>query len=473
MTELSQSLEKIKSRWMVGGSAAEQAPPELRVCLGGADDPELALLAITAQAGIVAFRSAPSAELTPYAALPELPLPTLPEQHRSIFRRIFALQKISNEQSNLLLHFLASRGYVTHPADFMPSRFDDLPACYGPWNGWDEREAVVSNLELSEEAWDHFLPGERVNALFDMRRQDAGKARSLIEAKAEQLPAEQRLRVIQCLGQNLSQGDIPFLEKLVGSDRSQKVQALATAFLARLGRNLDEAENAQELADFHQAGKKGLINRKTIVSARKLKTAAQRARRSELYEIVSLPGLAAALQMDPDALIASWQFGEDVMDASFCGLVARTGSDGQLSACVDRVLSEKSAAADTLPPLLERLSAEDRKRHLPKILAKEEHGFDTALSCMHGYLGTIGTADLEKAPFLTELLAAIRAQADDEKKTGQTALIQEALFQLGLMADPVAAQASINTFLTAGMSRADAALLILQLNAALTPGDPS
>ncbi len=474
MTDLLQALDAIKSRWMVGGTAIEQMPPEFRGALDGTDSPELALLAITAQAGLIALRPAPAGELSPFPALPKLDLPTLPDPLRATFRRFFSLQKISAEQADLLLHFIAGRGYTVHPSDHMPSRFELLPSCYGPWESWSEQETRMRPDEgLTEQSWDDYLPAERLHSLSELRRSDPAAARTLIEAKAEGLAADQRLRVIGALETGLSPEDAAYLEGLRQSDRSGKVQALATALLARLGVVPEEGESARELADFHEVGKKGLINRRTAVSARKLKTGAQKTRRSELYEIVSLPGFAAALALSPETLISSWQFGNSQDDAAFCAMVGRTGSQAVVLALADRILSESSAFTGALNPLLERMTAEERWQRLPAVLKKEPDSLVTALRFAEGNLGRLGMNTLAQAPRLKSLVKTVKAVAEGEAKNAQTAALQTELFQLGLIADQAAARDLVQTITEAGMSRADAALLMLQFNAALTPGDPS
>jgi len=470
MTDLQQTLDRIKSRWMVGGSAVDQASPELKAVADLADIPDLALLAVAAQAGQVAFRPAPAVGLTPLPVLPRLGLPVLPERHRPAFRRFFKLSKISTDEANLLLQFLACRGYTVHPADYMPARFDDLPPCYGPWEGWGDQESRTLKVELGEDSWDDFPPAERVNALRELRQRDGTAARDLIAAKVVSMPAEQRFKVIAVLETGLHQDDTAFLERLRQNDRSAKVQALAAAFLARLGAVLDEAESAKELADFLEVGNKGLINRKTTVKTRKLKTGAQKARRTELFETVSLPGLAEALGVAEEALVSSWQFGNFREDSEFCGLVARTGAIPLVSALTDRVLSDTSASAETLHALLDRLGPEDKWQRLPALLEKDPSVLPTAMRCAGDNLGRLGLRTLASSHFLKALLKSAGDQAADTAKTNQSAHFQTQLFQLGLLADQEAAQNLVQSFIQADMSRSDPALLMLQFNAALAPG---
>ncbi|MHA7773782.1 DUF5691 domain-containing protein [Roseibium sp. M-1] len=470
MTDLQQALDRIKSRWMVGGSAVDQASPELKAVADLADIPDLALLAVAAQAGQVAFRPAPAAGLTPLPVLPRLELPMLPERHRPAFRRFFKLSKISTDEAALLLQFLACRGYTVHPADYMPPRFDDLPPCYSPWEGWGEPEVQAVKEDLGEHSWDDYLPRERLYALQELRERDGTAARDLIAAKVVSMPAEQRCKVIAVLETGLHQDDTAFLETLRQNDRSAKVQALAAALLARLGAVLDEAETAKELADFLEVGKKGLINRKTIVNTQKLKTGAQKTRRTELFGIVSMPGLAEAVGLTAEALVSGWQLGSLREDAEFCSLVARTGALPLVSALTNRVLSETSVSTEILLPLLDRLEGKDKWERLPALLEKEPLALQTLMRCADGNLGRLGLPTLASSKFVRSLLESTKAQAADTAKPHQAAQLQTQLFHLGLLADQDAAQNLIQSFIEAEMSRSDPALLMLQFNAALTSG---
>lgn len=472
MTDLLQSLSKIKGRWMVGGSGIDVVPAEIRTSLAAVDQPVLALLAIAAQADQVAFRAAPAGALAPFPSLPKLDLPPLPDACRVLFRRFFTLHKLSDAQKSQLLHFMALRGFTTHPADYMPDRFDDLPACYAPWDNWHERDRELAADTLSEQTWDDFLPAERGHALAALRLKAPKDALQLVEAKADSLPAEQRLKCVAALAAGLSKSDSTYLEKLYHKDRSSKVQALAGALLARLGGILDETENAAELADFHELAKKGLINRKTIVKVRKLKTGAQQARRTELFETVSVPGFAAALGLTAETLVSSWNFGNDRADYEFSCQVARTGSEAAINVLTDRIVSEVSARAGLLQPLLDRLPVADRWRHLPEILRQARDSLDGVLFCAEGNFGCLDGETLVAAPAVKTLLKSVKSEANDDGKSVDPTGRQHMLFQLGLIADQHAAQNLIQLFLEAGKSRTDASLLMLQFNAALTPGDP-
>lgn len=469
MTDLSQTLERIKGRWMVGGAALDQAPDAWRSALAGAANGETALLALAAQAGQIAFRPMPSSQLAPFPSLPRLDLPPLPNDMRSRFRRLLSLLKLPRSQCEHLLWFMASRGFSVHPLDYMPENFEDLPTCYLAWENWEERggEAVS---DLSEDTWDSFLPMERVHALKDMRGRDPAAARALLENKASELNAEHRLKALSVLNVHLGPDDISYLEDLRVNDRSQKVKAFAESLLVRLGKSFDEEENAHELAEFHEATKSGLIMRKSVVRPKKLKTTAQENRRSDLFELVSLGGLAKALGIAADALVAQWQFAEPRNDADFCQMVARTGSDQNVLVLVDRVLSE-IGKLHFLSALRDRLSEDDRLQRLPAVLKLDDEDLEKTLAFASGHLGTLSESLVKQGTAIKETKSRIKAIAKDENARGHEGALRENLFTLGLLVDAPTARLLNDTFIEAGLNRADAALLMLQFNATLISGD--
>jgi len=470
MADLSQSVERIQSRWMVGGSAQEQAPEAWRSLASQTENPDLSLLALVAQAAQVGLRPAPAKGLQPYPSLPKLELPPVPDAQRGLFRRIFLLVKPTREQSDLLLTFLAARGFTSHPSDFMPANMENLPSCYAPWEQWSERQETDLS-ELSAASWDDFMPSERVHALRQIRLNNPSAARDLLEEKAVELPAEQRLRAVQVLEIGLGPNDAPFLNKLLETDRSGKVKALAQSYLARLGLQQDEGEAVSELADFLELGKSGIIRRKVTVRPKKLKTSAQHKRRADLFEAVSLNGLTAALDLDPDIIIAGWQFSNQREDREFFDMVARTGSDDAIRSLMDRILESGEVQVHIIGSLLDRLTPADRWARLPAIMKQDDELMEAVLACARHRLGGLSLDVLSTSPQVKSLIAKIKEQAKSDKAGAYDHVLRPSLFILGLLADPQAASALIDTFIEAGLSRADAALLVLQLNAALPSGD--
>ncbi|MEM9779151.1 MAG: DUF5691 domain-containing protein, partial [Pseudomonadota bacterium] len=351
MDELADRLARMKGRWMTGGAALDQAPDTWRIAAERDEAPDLVLLALAGQASHVIFRPSPGAEFAPAKALPRLSLPPLPDRVRPAFRRILTALKPDPTVMAMILGLMAARGLSAHPADWMPEDVDGLPAAYAPWAQWHSDRDVV---DLTGETWDHLDGAERRREFRALRARDPEAARDLLEAKVAEVPAEQRLKLVAELERGLSEADIPFLQSL-GHDRSQKVQRLATGLLARLGMLADDAVLAEELAAF-LARPKGIFSRGAIGPA-PIKTAAQKARRRELFETVSLGGLAAALDLQSEDIPARWTSKESDLQATagLASLIARTARDELVGPSFDRLLAEECDNLSDLLPLIERL----------------------------------------------------------------------------------------------------------------------
>ena len=138
MHEIERAFSRLKGSWMTGGSALKHAPAPWKPLIDGieATEAELRLVALAGQAAQLAFEATPSQGLSPANDLPQLDKPALPDAIRPRFRRLFSAAKSADRQGALLA-FIARRGYIAHPADWMPSPGDDTaPAVYLPWIAW-------------------------------------------------------------------------------------------------------------------------------------------------------------------------------------------------------------------------------------------------------------------------------------------------------------------------------------------------
>lgn len=459
---------------MLGGGASEAVPEAWRAAVAGDRHPELALLAIAAQADLVALRRRPSGALEHPPVLPALGLPPLPEQHRASFRRLVAVQKSRGEgEIKLILHLMANRGCTVHPADHMPRSFGDLPPVYSRWANWRDRVSAETADMLTEETWDAWWPAERRDALQEMRAFQPDTARALIAARAGDLPAEQRLAAVSTLATGLSAEDADYLRGL-DSDRSGKVRALARALLARLGEAEDDPEALAEFAAYFTVGKRGLIRREVSVTAAKLKTNAQKARRKELSQTISLSGLARALGLDQVAFVQAWEVTRETMHL-VPQMVAETGSDASVAALAARVGTDTGLTPAVMAQVGSRLSPEARKDILPKILAADAPDFIASRTWAAGQFGRVPLKALTGTKPYAELRARVlQAAKSGASQTGDGYVLPNGLFSLGLLADPAAAQAILADLAQAGLFAADPALGLLAFNAKLpipTAGD--
>ncbi|MEO0915221.1 MAG: DUF5691 domain-containing protein, partial [Pseudomonadota bacterium] len=192
---------------------------------------------------------------------------------------------------------------MAHPFDWLPPKdVEGFPDIYIPLAAWAAEAEETEATTLTEESWDAHFPAERRAAMEALRRTDPDTARTLLEAKAAGLPAEERHRLIQTLATGLSEADQPFLETLAASDRSGKVKATATRLLARLG-VAGDGEAAAELAAFLEITSTGLLRRKPLLAFRKKLNDVQQNRAQTLFGSVPLAQLAIALDLTPEALI--------------------------------------------------------------------------------------------------------------------------------------------------------------------------
>ena len=449
MDEIVQQLDALKARWMTGGAVSGAGPAAWQ------DLDALSQLALAGQFQRVAMRPADPGTATPRPDLPELDQPPLPEALRPQLRRVLDTKEVPVVQ---VIRLITTRGYGVNPIDWMPKPGDaDLPALYEPWRDWLAGHVTVA-AELNAETWEDFAPGRRYQELTRLHRDSPEAARTLVVAIAPTLAAEQRLRLLQCLRPSLSAADAELLSGFL-TDRSSKVQALVKTQLARLGAGLDaDGEAVAQIADFVELAKAGILSRRRVVTARALKTTAQRTRRSKVFADVPLTALAGVLGLGPDEVIEAWDFGE--ADEDFCVLVAASGTDAQVQRLIDRAYE----AGLFLPrPLLERLDDATRLRLALRVLETDDVFLTQTREWITAPDGTVGWEAVSRMKALPQLVQ----QAVEAEHRHQEAFVAQALAFLGLLVDRDAATRLIETLTTAGVMAVDPRLTLLRLNAAL------
>lgn len=473
--EEQEALARMRDCWFAGGTAFPLAPEPWRNLAAPNDPPtrEIVLLALAGQAFQVGHRPAPPNFLA-NVPLPDLSLPVMPDAARQVFR---ATLKDFDQHglSERLLGFVASRGFVAHPLDWMPKgATTEAPDVYAPWVDWiarREADQAMPEDRLSAENWDAFFPAARRSELSRMRVHDPEAARTLLAAKAGGEPAEVRLRLIQIMQTNLQADDRPYLETLLG-DRSGKVKSLAAHLLARLGVGIgDDAEKAaahEELAEFLEA-KKSLILRKRKLAPRALKTAAQERRRAALFELCILRDLAGRLDTDEAGFIEAWTFGaDDDVDALLVTLVARTASDAVLPVMMKCMIAAGRDALAHAAPLIARLSPSDGLTlQMAALKTLDSDMLDTFQAHAPSF-SALTTEDLASLPIVKTLL---RDGAGTEN-AGNRYRLEKAVRLIAFLARREAAGDLVERLVGAGLSPAEPCLNPLRLNAALPSANP-
>lgn len=470
MRELEASLAQIRNAWLAGRSALDQAPAGWRDAVSGGD--ELALVALAGHATDVLTRQAPGTPLVERPLLPPLSAPLIPEALRPRFRRLLATPKNMPSLERHLIVFVAARGRAAHPADWMPDAKDDwAPDLYAPWLDWvraETRAAPVCDDEITVDNYEQWSWTERRKALEELRDRDPAAALAIIAARAGGEPAERRLRLIELLHIRLSEADAEYLEGL-SKDRSDRVQALARALLARLGRAADTSELATELAAMVEVNTVGLIKRRTQLVLKPLKTGAQALRRRELFGLVSLAALASALNLSELQLVESAPDGPfpDVMDFASC--VAATGADEAVRSLVEQVLASKDAPVAAVRPLAERLAPAERSAILARLMARDGDMFETTLGIAGEAMGKAPLAALTASTNYAILVSNVTALArgEDAGRAAATRILELLLPRIGLLLDAPGARVLLDQIAAWGLSPADPRLDMLHLNAAL------
>ncbi|CAN7393030.1 DUF5691 domain-containing protein [Mesorhizobium sp. LjNodule214] len=364
---------------------------------------------------------------------------------------------------------VASRGFVIHPMDWMPSD-QNSPDVYAPWIDWQagiEGQAHAPREKLTAENWDDFYPAARRIALADMRRSEPTAARMLIETKAPGESADVRLALIELMRFGLTLEDAPFLKSL-SADRSGKVRELAGRLLARLGEHGRTGDGGStddpvaELAAFISEGKSGFIRRRTTYTPVKLKSPAQEQRRAELFETCNLVDLAARFGATEPEFIGAWQFGADNnADILIARMVAASGSDAAVTQMADTLVADGGKPALFVVHLTPRLDSRRKRVFIRSIL--KETNYLGVISLAEGIdAGWLGWDDLTNGQVLPALRSVIGGN-DDVMRRG----LDDILETIGFLATTPTAARLIDEVVAAGMPPAAPSLTLLRLNAAL------
>lgn len=457
----------LRRSWMTGSAPPEALPQDWKALAETDQSPALVYLALAGQAIECCFEIMPPQDMKETVPLPVLDQPTLPDSERIIFRR--ALEDLSSVPYGpaALIRLMANRGWVAHPSDWMPARSADQPQVYAPWLDWLSSNASTTEDDLTLANWANWAPAERRHQMIRIRDLDPSKARDMLAARLQTEKAEDRLRLLELMANRLGPDDIPFLRTL-SEDRSARVKNLSAIFLARLGEGSGDAGNARELADFLALKSKGLLSKRKELTSPALKTNAQRVRRGELFEMVTLSDLARAFDMTAKDTVEAFRCGPDPMGTlGFVLLVANTGSDECVGLLNEKLLTDPDSPAAGLHALLLRISETSRRPFLTAMMSRRDASLEYIVASAGMYLGTF-TLNEQGASGVTRKLEAW-ARSDDEKNRNQKPelSVSRALAYLGLLADAKAADGIVEKLVGIGMLNTDPLLNTLRFNASL------
>ena len=287
---------------------------------------------------------------------------------------------------------------------------DALATALGPRGAWlaslnpDWRYAAAgaaATADDPERVWQEGSVAQRLALLRAIRADDPARARDMLRAQLGELPAKERLELVEVLGHRLGADDAPLLEGLL-KDRSRDVRQTAASLLALLPASAHAQRLVAWLAPLVTV-KRGLMSRTwrvdapaeadpgwaaaTIDTARPQHDALGE-RAWWLYQLVRLVPLSwwvAHTGMSAAELVA-WGGKSDWKGSLHRGWLERLRDDDVdwIAAMLD---SKHGLFKHQRASLLARLPAAERERHWPTSLAelaKTGALADVVVSCTFG-----------------------------------------------------------------------------------------
>lgn len=461
---LSQLLAQARSRWVIGGEAP--VPDHPLVAGQAPGEANLRLLAVAGQYQRLCQTALPP-PLELRADLPMAPLPLLPESLRPLARR--TLQDKTDQAPLGLARFVAGRGHVLHPADWMPPPAADLPEAYRPWQLWQLGQRAAP--ALTAETWLDHGKAERLARFAALRRADPAAARDLLAARGATVPAEERLALVEALATRLGTDDLALLQGFA-ADRSERVQKAARFLLARLGQGGDEPQ-AQEAAQMFELTTEGLLRRRRVLRLSPKAKQAQLRSLAQTLTDISLTALAAALGLSPRQFVELWTpVGcPPPLLSALAALVARSAAEAEVLLWWQRHQTTPETGLPGLPLLYARLPGAEAQAALIRLIGQKgpEACAEVLALAGVGVAAPVSAALAAQRPALVDQLARSRDPATDKANAArmEAQRLAATLGILGLLLTAPDAALVVQTMTNAGLHPADPQLDRLTLNAAL------
>ncbi|MEM7701880.1 MAG: DUF5691 domain-containing protein [Pseudomonadota bacterium] len=214
--------------------------------------------------------------------------------------------------ANAVAYSIARRGMRLHPFDlprlatFVSKHAEILGIRKDQSADTGSDADYWSDSALDESNWTLATPAAKANFIAELRRDDAAKARALVEAQFPLEKAPVRVRLVDAMATGLSGDDRAFLESVAG-DRAPKVKAAVTRLLAHLPGTGAAQEQIDEIISRIKLGRTGLLIKRTTL---KLEMPANMRSRDAQTEWLALnfgsiapAGLADALDMSTAQLL--------------------------------------------------------------------------------------------------------------------------------------------------------------------------
>ncbi len=167
----------------------------------------------------------------------------VPEEARSVIRRLVASGATRERTQTAVARLLAARGFKLHPFDLpaMEAFIESQAALLGSEAqafaqrdaAPEQKQSYFSSEAMHDDNWMHGNRGERAKYIARRRGEDSEAALRLVEDAWNSFDVEAKVRLVAALRVQSNPSDVPFLRTLL-KERSPRIKDVARALLARL-----------------------------------------------------------------------------------------------------------------------------------------------------------------------------------------------------------------------------------------------
>ncbi|MCC6775721.1 MAG: hypothetical protein IT537_03645 [Hyphomicrobiales bacterium] len=286
------------------------------------DDPKASLKALALLGQFQRFRRPVAQDLDAKPVISADQSRIIPEPVRPFLRALLTERASEGRQVVTLAvaDLMARRKLELHPFDL--PLLEQFVKTHGALLGgsalaWAERNGAQDNRQgngnvlsgaLDESNWTLAPPMQKAEFIAGLRACDPTRARQLIETVFAQERATDRLQLMNTLASNLSESDVPFLERAV-ADRAPSVREAAEALLVALPGTSHANKRLSDCVAYIKRGKSGLLRRRETLQIEFPATIQEQAQRiqwaNDMFGRIPLDALTRTLGFSPEEAVAA------------------------------------------------------------------------------------------------------------------------------------------------------------------------
>lgn len=388
--------------------------------------------------------------------LPDLGLPRLGPRARAAFRAVLRDEKPTGNMSlDDILRLIQARGYVVHPADWVPrpSGTNHFPPRYAIWSEWLAAKGYWPYTEvvpLTLKNARRFRRDDLKKAFRNLYQKNRAEAYDFLSQLAETAPEQTRYLLLDTMGGGGSfygnyPSDVPILRKF-SNDPSEKVRDLVRKRLQNM-QGLETAEAHAEHIAWHLDVQADRVVASTPEYAKKVLL--------KNFGCTTVEALASQLGLSPLEMIRRWD--RDLFAAEFGYLVHRCDDVAIRSAYAERRLQDG-----------QEVSAELLRGADPLLWERGLRSTFQSVSIFSPFrflgekIGTMDASTMQELAAYQTMKASVLSEIEKGKLPVNKSYDQ--LRVLGLTVDKTAVAQVLREAVALGMREDNPRLLMLKLN---------